>query len=251
MAFTYFRDLGERLRRPGGPPFYFRIANLVVAVLMIVMAIVFFTWGEFGRIMLGIFEIVFAIWMIMFELAELAWLTPLVRFMFTWRGRGLFYVFVGCLTLGYRTVGWVFGAIIIAIGVVYIVLSFTSKKNESYIESAAQYPAIASDTMYYQNSVNVQKAGSIANVYGSSGDGSGAQYLGDHQPHKYGTQSTYMDDALHYGQPQPPQPAQRIQPQHQTNQYAPQRGFNQFEQHQQISPTHKTEPRTDHLHSPI
>ncbi|KAJ2395144.1 hypothetical protein GGI23_004414 [Coemansia sp. RSA 2559] len=237
MAFTYFRDLNERLRQPGGPPFYFRIANLVVAVLMIVMAIVFFTWGEFGRIMLGIFEIVFAIWMVMFELAELAWLTPLVQFMFTWRGRGIFYVFIGCLTLGYRTVGWIFGAIIIAIGVVYIVLSFTSKRNESYVDSAAKNQGISSDTMYYHNSANVQKAGSFAGMYGPSGGGGGAQYAGDQS--QYGAQSMHSG----YGQPQVPQPAQRIQPQYPTGEYASQAGFDR--------PTYKAEARTDHLHSPI
>ncbi|KAJ2556905.1 hypothetical protein EV175_001682, partial [Coemansia sp. RSA 1933] len=225
-------DLGQRLRQPGGPPFYFRIANLVVAVLMIVMAIVFFTWGEFGRIMLGIFEIIFAVWMIMFEVAELAWLTPLVQFMFTWRGRGIFYVFIGCLTLGYRTVGWVLGAVIIAVGVVYIVLSFTSKRNESYVDSTAKHQGIASNTTYYTNTVNVQKAGSIADMYGQSGGG-GSRYV---DSHLYGTQSTFMADSQQYGQPQAPQAAQRIQPQYPTGEYASgntydssQHGFKQFE----------------------
>ncbi|KAJ2512313.1 hypothetical protein GGI11_004778 [Coemansia sp. RSA 2049] len=248
MAFTYFRDLNARLRRPGGPPFYFRVANLVVAVLMIVMGIVFFTWAEFGRIMLGIFEIVFAIWMIMFEMAELAWLTPLVQFMFTWRGRGLFYVFIGCLTLGYRTVGWILGAIIIAIGVGYVVLSFTSKRNESYVGAAETFPGIASDNMYYQNSVNVQKAGSIANMYDPSGS---VKYLGgdnqqqQHQP-QFATQSTYMTNTQ-YSQPRPPLPTQQIQPQYGADgQDATLGRFNQFEQHQPIDSTYR-----DHLHSPI
>ncbi|KAI9503613.1 hypothetical protein GGI25_004865 [Coemansia spiralis] len=244
MAITYFRNLNERLRRPGGPPFYFRITNIIVAVLMIVMGIVFFTWSQFGRIMLGIYEIVFAIWMILFELAELAWLTPLVQFMFTWRGRGLFYVFIGCLTLGYRTVGWVFGAIIIAIGVVYIVLSFTTKRNECYLEntSAGGYPGIANDPMYNQNNVNSQKIG-LDTMYGSAS----AQYAGA-QP-QYGTQTAYTSGA----QPQP----QYTTTQYSTNQYASgnfdasRHGTNHFDQPQPISPTYKQEPRTDRLHSPI
>ncbi|KAJ1939655.1 hypothetical protein GGF37_004308 [Kickxella alabastrina] len=135
MAFTYFQDLNRRLRQPGGPPYYFRIANIIVAILMIISAIVFFIWANFMRIMLGIFEIIFGLFIIMFELAELAWLTPYVQFMFTWRGRGLFYVFIGCLTLGYKALGWVFGAIITAIGAAYVVLSFTAKKNESYVSN--------------------------------------------------------------------------------------------------------------------
>ncbi|KAI8326390.1 hypothetical protein GQ54DRAFT_243733, partial [Martensiomyces pterosporus] len=100
----------------------FRIANLVVAVLMIIIAIVFFTWSSFPRIMLGIYEIVFGVWIIMFEVAEMAWLKKYVEFMFTWRGRGIFYVFIGCLTLGTKAIGWIFGSVITGIGAAYVVL---------------------------------------------------------------------------------------------------------------------------------
>ncbi|KAJ2787628.1 hypothetical protein GGI15_000590 [Coemansia interrupta] len=148
MAFTYFSDLNRRLRAPGGPPYYFRVANLVVSALMIVSAVIFFVWADFMRIMLGIYEIVFGAWMIMFEVAEVGWLTPYVQFMFTWRGRGLFYVFIGCLTLGYKTLGWVFGSVITAIGVAYIVLSFTVKKHESYVNSAVEFVHLAALRMY-------------------------------------------------------------------------------------------------------
>ncbi|KAJ1966108.1 hypothetical protein GGI12_000312 [Dipsacomyces acuminosporus] len=170
MGFTYFNDLKERLSRPGGPPFYFRIANLVVAVLMIIIGIVFFTWSSFTRIMLGIYEILFGIWIIMLEVAEMAWLKKLVEFMFTWRGRGLFYIFIGCLTLGTKAIGWVFGAVITGVGAVYVFLSFTTKKNESYIEDAPQTQAGGS-AMYNSSTAgyagNTQHGGQ--NPYGSQG----------------------------------------------------------------------------------
>ncbi|KAJ2157554.1 hypothetical protein GGF46_004416 [Coemansia sp. RSA 552] len=167
---SYLGNLKERLRRPGGPPFYFRIANLVVAVLMIVSAIVFFTWAEFGRIMLGIYEIMFGLWMIMLELAEMKWLVPYVQFMLTWRGRGIFYVFMGCLTLGHNTFGWVVGAVITGIGVAYIVLSFTAKRDESYTGDTAGGQPTTGDIMYNPSQSNGQKSGMYwqgADTYGS------------------------------------------------------------------------------------
>ncbi|KAJ2450056.1 hypothetical protein GGI03_007014 [Coemansia sp. RSA 2337] len=100
--------------------------------------------------MFGIFEIVFAIWIIMFELAEMAWLTPYVQFMFTWRGRGIFYVFIGCLTLGYKALGWILGAIIIGIGIGYIVLSFTTKRHENYMTGTG---IAGTETMYRDSSI--------------------------------------------------------------------------------------------------
>ncbi|KAJ2374067.1 hypothetical protein IW150_003308 [Coemansia sp. RSA 2607] len=189
MAFTYFSDLNQRLRAPGGPPYYFRVANLVVSVLMIVSAVIFFVWADFMRIMLGIYEIVFGVWMIMFELAEVAWLTPYVQFMFTWRGRGLFYVFIGCLTLGYKTLGWVFGAVITAIGVGYIVLSFTAKKHESYVNSAIS--GGSNTTMYNDSGMYAHQKG----AYGTH------SMYNDQSMGQYGAQTTYAGPAtnMQYG----------------------------------------------------
>ncbi|KAJ2882746.1 hypothetical protein FB639_002321 [Coemansia asiatica] len=216
---------------------------------MIVSAIIFFVWADFMRIMLGIYEIVFGIWMILFELAEMAWLTPYMQFMFTWRGRGLFYVFIGCLTLGYKTLGWVFGAIITAIGVVYIVLSFTTMKNESYVSSAGSgnntTNMYGSSGMYgsnkagamgahsmYSDSVNVHY-GAQTTYSGPVSDmqyGSQNTYSGNPNMHQYGgTQTTYTTRSSSDQQ-------QHYQPSHPRNPTSP-------------SQTHA--PQTDYLHTPI
>ncbi|KAJ2079843.1 hypothetical protein H4R24_003500 [Coemansia sp. RSA 988] len=222
MKFMYFRNLKERLRQPGGPPFYFRLTNLVVAILMIISAIVFFTWSDFGRIMVGVFEIIFGIWMILVELSEMGWLTPYVQFMFTWRGRGLFYVFMGCLTLGNKTYGWVMGAIIIGIGIVYIVLSLTAKRNESYatnvIDNAHQ---MRTDTMYNPHS-----------VYGRKNDMYGGSVV-----------SVQQQDLP---QPHYPSAAAALQPEYTTTQYASpsfRRG--------QPDHSHWAAPRVDHPQSSV
>ncbi|KAJ1946625.1 hypothetical protein EC988_005517 [Linderina pennispora] len=186
MAFTYFTDLKERLNRPGGPPFYFRVANLVVAVLMIIVSIVFFTWKSFPRIMLGIFEILLAVGIIMFEVANMESLKKYVLFMFTWRGRGCFYIFFGCLTLGHNAWGWIFGSIITGIGVVYVVLSYTTKKNENYVMDAA--PSAAGGVAYNDSSLPVHNGA-------AGGYPAGGQYQGSAQ---YPT-STQYPNSSQYG----------------------------------------------------
>ncbi|KAJ1999480.1 hypothetical protein H4R26_005042 [Coemansia thaxteri] len=102
----------------------------------------------------------------MFELAEMAWLAPYVQFMFTWRGRGIFYVFMGCLTLGYRALGWVFGSIIIAVGIVFLVLSFTVKRHESYVSGAG--PGHGGSETMYADSSRVNKGMPAPGMYGSA-----------------------------------------------------------------------------------
>ncbi|KAJ2349204.1 hypothetical protein IWW50_002415 [Coemansia erecta] len=236
MAFTYFSDFKARLQRPGGPPFYFRVTNLIVAVLMIISAIVFFTWSDFGRIMVGVYKIIFGLWMIMSELAELAWLTPYVQFMYTWRGRGIFYVFIGCLTLGHKTFGWVFGAVIAGIGVVYIVLSFTAMRHESYAADAmggGSYPA-ASDNMYNTNPVYMQKNETYGSVLSVQHGAAQPYYTGQQQPQPQPQFTTTQYASSNYHPDQPDR-----------DQYPPtQYSHNPTEPNTQYS-------RTDHLHSPI
>ncbi|KAJ1814586.1 hypothetical protein LPJ75_002708 [Coemansia sp. RSA 2598] len=244
---SYFSDLQQRLRQPGGPPYYFRIANILVAVLMIVSAVIFFVWADFMRIMLGIYEIVFGVWMIMFELAELAWLTPYVQFMFTWRGRGLFYVFIGCLTLGYKTLGWVFGAIITAIGVLYIVLSFTKMKDESYVSSnlgGGTTDMYSSSGMYGSHKAAGMGAHSMYNDSGNTQYGAQTTYSGPVSDVHYGSQNTYSGNPgmQQYGGTQ--------------TTYTTRDSSDQQQQYQShpgnlTSPSQTYAPRTDHLHTPI
>ncbi|KAJ1660356.1 hypothetical protein GGF44_000640 [Coemansia sp. RSA 1694] len=200
MALAYFRNLSERLRRPGGPPLYFRITNIVVAILMIIAGIAFFTWSNFLRIMLGVFEIIFAVWIIMFEVAEMAWLTPYVQFMFTWRGRGIFYVFIGCLTLGYKALGWVLGSVMIGIGIAYIALSLTTKRHESYVSSGG---VAGTETMYRDSSLAHKGLGGA----GLSMYGGGIPQGQQHSNYPQISHSQYSSDQFGHA-PTAPNPTQ-------------------------------------------
>ncbi|KAJ2688944.1 hypothetical protein H4R19_006532 [Coemansia spiralis] len=158
----FISKIKGRLLRPGGPPLVFRVANIVVAILMIVSGIVFFTWHQFEHIMLGVFELLFGMWIIAIEFAASTQMARYVKFMFTWFGRGLFYVFIGCLTFGYKTFGWVLGAIITGVGAVYIVLAFTMKRGENYATSP-DGARLSGEPMYDPHSVYGRKL----DMYGS------------------------------------------------------------------------------------
>ncbi|KAJ2725806.1 hypothetical protein GGI07_001013 [Coemansia sp. Benny D115] len=226
------------------------ISNILVSILMIVSAIVFFVWADFMRIMLGIYEIVFGVWMIMFELAELAWLTPYVQFMFTWRGRGFFYIFIGCLTLGHKALGWIFGAIITAIGVLYVVLSFTAKKNESYATDVHS----AGNNMYNDSGMH----GSQKGMYGGQGmyggdQGMGGQYAGGGV---YSGQNTYSSahPNMQYGGQNTYPSQQGAAPYGTQTTYTDQGNSNGsgYDQSSPTDPTHSYAPHTtDHLHTPM
>ncbi|KAJ2780680.1 hypothetical protein H4R18_003321 [Coemansia javaensis] len=165
MGAGYFRGLAERLRRPGGPPLYFRAANVVVAALMVASGIVFFTWAGFERIMLGVYLVLFGAWIVGSEVSEATRMARYARFMLTWLGRGLFYVFIGCLVLGDRAAGWALGALIIAAGVVYVVLGLTVMRNKQYGPSSpASSHTRPGDAMYDPNSVYGRKY----DMYGSA-----------------------------------------------------------------------------------
>ncbi|KAJ2770699.1 hypothetical protein IWQ57_002540 [Coemansia nantahalensis] len=210
MAANFLPRLKERFLWPGGPPLTFRITNIVVAILMIVSGIVFFTWKQFEHIMLGVFELLFGAWIIVFELAESPRLAQYVQFMYTWFGRGLLYVFIGCLTLGFKAFGWVFGAIIAGVGVVYIVLAFTLKRDESYAASIDSGRP-AGESIYDPNAVYGRKL----DMYGSMA--SVQQSLAQSQcpPQPQYTTSMYVPSHYNSSHPdldQRPEPVQHQRP---------------------------------------
>jgi len=103
----------------------FRIVNLATGVLMVL--------GGVGQIIagIGIKTIVICIYMIIFgaSTALLEFQIPpqvsrYASFMFSFLGRGLFYLFIGCVALGEKWYQWVPGTLIAIVGLGYAVLEF-------------------------------------------------------------------------------------------------------------------------------
>ncbi|EMC91717.1 hypothetical protein BAUCODRAFT_38826 [Baudoinia panamericana UAMH 10762] len=103
----------------------FRIVNLAVAVFMILGGI-----GQFFPT-IGVQSIIIAVYLFIFGLATgilefqiPPQVTKYASFLFSFVGRGTFYVFVGCITMGYRWWRYTAGSLIVAVGLAYIALQF-------------------------------------------------------------------------------------------------------------------------------
>jgi len=101
------------------------VLSILVGILIIISGILIAMSITFQGIIIGIFLIVFGLSIIILEIffpmIILSWLGFYAR----WLGKGLFFVFLGCLILG-PDVGYPLfaGIVVIAVGIVYIVLHF-------------------------------------------------------------------------------------------------------------------------------
>ncbi|KAL9059620.1 MAG: hypothetical protein Q9162_001125 [Coniocarpon cinnabarinum] len=104
----------------------FRIANLVVAVFIILGGI-----GQFFPDIL-VQNIIIAVYLFIFGLGtgllEFQIPPPVAKyasFMFSFIGRGVFYIFVGMISCGgERWWRWIAGVVVAAVGVAYVALEF-------------------------------------------------------------------------------------------------------------------------------
>ncbi|ORY16774.1 Golgi apparatus membrane protein TVP15 [Clohesyomyces aquaticus] len=107
----------------------FRIVNFAVAVFMILGGIAQFFNFHFSDVIKGVYLIIFG-------LGEKFWLTvatevqipPQVAryasFMFSFLGRGIFYVFIGSVIVGNGWYRIIPGVIVGAVGLAYVVLEY-------------------------------------------------------------------------------------------------------------------------------
>ncbi|KAK4041163.1 Golgi apparatus membrane protein TVP15 [Parachaetomium inaequale] len=97
----------------------FRIVNLVVAVLMVLGGISQFFPIGFQSSIIGVYVIIFGL-----EFQIPPQVSRYASFLFSFIGRGIFYIFVGSILLHDHTLRKIDGSIIGLIGVAYVVLEF-------------------------------------------------------------------------------------------------------------------------------
>ncbi|KAI2620099.1 COPI associated [Hypoxylon sp. NC1633] len=103
----------------------FRIVNLVVAVIMVLGGISqFITDPGFQSIIIGAYVIVFGLAVALLEFQIPAQVSRYASFMFSFVGRGIFYVFVGSVVLNGGWMRIVAGSVIGAVGLAYVALEF-------------------------------------------------------------------------------------------------------------------------------
>ncbi|KAI8393968.1 Golgi apparatus membrane protein TVP15 [Radiomyces spectabilis] len=102
----------------------FRIINIVVGCLMIIGGAGTIVVGGFPNFIQGIYCILLGIMAGVFEFQVPGQVAQFASFMFSFLGRGIFYIFIGCITMNWNLLSLICGIIIAVIGVAYVVLHF-------------------------------------------------------------------------------------------------------------------------------
>ncbi|KAI0014908.1 Golgi apparatus membrane protein TVP15 [Xylariomycetidae sp. FL0641] len=102
----------------------FRIVNLVVGVIMILGGISQFFNASFQSIIIGVYVIIFGAATGLLEFQIPPQVSRYASFMFSFIGRGIFYVFIGSILLSDHWTRYVAGIVIGAVGLGYCALEF-------------------------------------------------------------------------------------------------------------------------------
>ncbi|EAS35288.3 COPI-coated vesicle protein [Coccidioides immitis RS] len=105
----------------------FRLVNLAIGVIMVLGGISqFFADPKFRNIIIGIYVILFGLATGALELVPNVptQITRHTSFMFSFIGRGIFYIFVGCIILEHHVLRIIAGSIVGIVGVAYVALEY-------------------------------------------------------------------------------------------------------------------------------
>ncbi|KAI0391055.1 Golgi apparatus membrane protein TVP15 [Xylariaceae sp. FL0594] len=103
----------------------FRIVNLVVGVVMILGGISqFFFYTLLQSIIIGVYVILFGAFVGFLEFQIPPQVSRYASFMFSFIGRGLFYIFVGSILLSEHWARYIAGSVIGFVGLAYVGLEF-------------------------------------------------------------------------------------------------------------------------------
>ncbi|KAL8372357.1 hypothetical protein RB595_001925 [Gaeumannomyces hyphopodioides] len=104
----------------------FRIVNLAVGVIMILGGIsqFFYDTNGFQGAILGSYIIIFGLITGLLEFQVPPQVSRYASFLFSFIGRGIFYVFVGSILLNNHTLRIIAGSIVGLVGVGYVALEF-------------------------------------------------------------------------------------------------------------------------------
>jgi len=104
----------------------FRLVNLVVGAIMVLGGISQFFPIGFRSVIVGIYVIIFGLAIAGLELLPQVppYLPKYASFLFSFLGRGIFYVFVGCIILEGNVLRIIAGVIVAAVGLGYCALEF-------------------------------------------------------------------------------------------------------------------------------
>ncbi|KAF4635672.1 hypothetical protein G7Y89_g2432 [Cudoniella acicularis] len=102
----------------------FRLVNLGVGAFMIFSGLWHIFPFMFGKLMVGLYVALFGAITVLLEFQIPPQLSRYASFLFSFIGRGIFYIFVGCILIGPSTTTSIFGGAIALVGVAYVILEF-------------------------------------------------------------------------------------------------------------------------------
>ncbi|WYZ45313.1 hypothetical protein EsH8_VIII_000629 [Colletotrichum jinshuiense] len=102
----------------------FRIVNLATATIMVLGGITQFFHFTFQSIIVGAYVIIFGLCTALLEFQIPPQVSRYASFLFSFLGRGVFYIFIGSILLSDNIFKVIAGSIIGIIGVSYVVLEF-------------------------------------------------------------------------------------------------------------------------------
>ncbi|KAF7543296.1 hypothetical protein G7Z17_g10851 [Cylindrodendrum hubeiense] len=102
----------------------FRIVNLVVGAITTLGGITHIFHLELQSIVVGCYMIVFGLAIALLEFQIPPQLSRYASFLFSFIGRGAFYIFIGCLLLGQMWLSKIAGTIVGVVGIGYVALEF-------------------------------------------------------------------------------------------------------------------------------
>ncbi|POR33041.1 Golgi apparatus membrane protein TVP15 [Tolypocladium paradoxum] len=102
----------------------FRIVNLVVATITVLGGIAQIFGFTLQTIVVGAYMIIFGLSIALLEFQVPPQISRYASFLFSFVGRGVFYIFIGCLLLGKFVVQNIAGGTVGIIGIGYVVLEF-------------------------------------------------------------------------------------------------------------------------------
>ncbi|TRX98734.1 hypothetical protein FHL15_000076 [Xylaria flabelliformis] len=102
----------------------FRIVNLVIGVVMILGGISQFFNATIQSVIAGVYVIIFGACVGLLEFQIPPQVSRYASFMFSFIGRGIFYIFTGSLLLSDHWTRYVAGSIIGLTGIAYVALEF-------------------------------------------------------------------------------------------------------------------------------
>ncbi|RDA96251.1 hypothetical protein CP533_1765 [Ophiocordyceps camponoti-saundersi (nom. inval.)] len=102
----------------------FRIVNLGVGAITVLGGIAQIFGFNLQGIVVGAYMIVFGLAIALLEFQIPPQISRYASFLFSFIGRGAFYIFIGCLLLGARILQNIAGGIVGIVGLAYVVLEF-------------------------------------------------------------------------------------------------------------------------------